>query len=72
MGIRFIDSILALVATAAFVFSAYLVGHALSSEHAGWAWASAPVFLLAGAGLGWLTARRIRTYARGRGERLHS
>lgn len=70
MGMRFLDTILTLVAASAVVFSAYLVGHALSSG-AGWAWLGAPVLLLIGIALGWLTARRIRSFASGRGEPLH-
>lgn len=71
MGIRFLDSILALVSTSMVVFSAYLIGHALSNEHAGWAWIAAPALILAGAALSWFTARRIRAYARQRGERTY-
>jgi hypothetical protein len=71
MGIRFLDSILALITAAAIVFAAYLVGHALSSDHAGWAWITAAGLLAAAAALGFLTTRRIRSYAEQRGENLH-
>lgn len=71
MGIRFLDSILVLVAASLIVFPVYLVGHALSNDHATWAWIAAPLLLAAGAGLGWLTGRRLRSYAQERGERLH-
>ena len=57
MGIRFLDSILMLVAAAAFVFTAYLVGHALSAEHAGWAWVSAAATLVASSLLAAFLAR---------------
>lgn len=70
MGLRFLDSILSLAAASAVVFSAYLVGHALSSG-AGWAWMAAPVLLVVGLALAWVTARRIRSYASSRGEPLH-
>jgi membrane protein implicated in regulation of membrane protease activity len=66
MGIRFLDSILMLLAAAAFVFAAYLVGHALSAEHAGWAWVSAGVTLAASLLLTAFLARRLRGYARRR------
>lgn len=68
MGIRFLDSILALVTTSMIVFSAYLIGHALSTDHAAWAWMSAAVLLLAAALLGWFTSRRVAAYARDHGE----
>lgn len=67
MGIRFLDSLLALLAATAVVFAAYLVGYALSGDHAGWAWITAAALLVAGAGLGLLTTRRIRSYTRQRG-----
>ena len=63
MGIRFVDSILSLLTSLAVVFSAYFVGHALSSDHAGWAWITSGVLALLGAGLGFLTVRRIRDFA---------
>ena len=71
MGIRFIDSILVLLTAALVVFGAYLIGHALSSDHAAWAWISAAVLIPAGAGLGWFTGRRFRGYAQEKGEALH-
>lgn len=72
MGLRFLDSILALVATAAVVFSAYLIGHALSSDHAAWAWVTAAGLIVGGVALGAFTARRIRTFAEERGEELRT
>jgi hypothetical protein len=53
------------------VFAAYFVGHALSNDHATWAWIAAPIMILAGAALAWLTARRVRGHAERKGERLH-
>lgn len=70
MGMRFLDSILSLLTAAAVVFSAYLVGHALSNG-ASWAWIGAAVLLVAGVILGWFTTRRVRGYAASRGEPLH-
>ena len=63
MGIRFVDSILSLLTSLAVIFSAYFVGHALSSEHAAWAWITAAVLAVLGAGLGFVTIRRIRGFA---------
>ena len=63
MGIRFIDSILALLAACTVVFSVYFVGHALASEHGEWAWITAGVLLVVGVALGFLTTRRIHDYA---------
>lgn len=63
MGLRFIDSILTLLAVSCVVFSSYFFGHALSSDHAAWAWITFAVLLLVGAALGLFTARRIRDYA---------
>ena len=63
MGIRFIDSILSLLAVCCVVFSAYFAGHALSSEHGGWAWITAAVLVVLGVALVFLTVRRIRDYA---------
>ena len=71
MGIRFLDSILSLIAAFAVVLSAYFVGHALSSDHAGWAWITAAVLLVLGAGLGFLTGRRIRDFAARRDSAVH-
>jgi hypothetical protein len=64
MGIRFLDSLLVLLAAACGVLTAYFVGHALSSEHAGWAWMTAAGLLVAAVLLGALTTRRFRSYAR--------
>jgi hypothetical protein len=72
MGLRFLDSILALLSASLVVFAAYFIGHALSNTHATWAWIAAPAMILAGAALSWFTARRIRGYAQQRGEQLHS
>jgi hypothetical protein len=63
MGIRFIDSLIMLVAVSVGVFSAYLVGHALSSEHGGWAWIGAAICMVVAAALGALLTRRLRGYA---------
>ena len=63
MGIRFIDSILSLLVASCGIFTAYLVGYALSSDHAGWAWMTAGGVLLLSLLLGALTIRRIRSYA---------
>lgn len=71
MGIRFLDSILALVTTCLVVFSAYLIGYALSSDHAAWAWISAPIMMAGALLLGWFTSRRIRNDAQERGQPLH-
>ncbi len=62
MGIRFVDSILALVTAACIPFSFYLVGHGLENMTA-WPWLSAGLVLLAGVGLGAITVRRFRSYA---------
>lgn len=71
MGIRFLDSILVLVAAAAGVFTAYLIGHGLSS-HAGWAWPAAGASLAVACLLGFLASRRIRRFASDRGEELNA
>ena len=63
MGIRFLDSILALLTACCVVFTAYFVGHALSSEHGEWAWITAAVLAVLGLGLGFVTTRRIHGYA---------
>jgi uncharacterized membrane protein (DUF441 family) len=62
MGIRFTDSILVLIAAACGVFTAYFVGHGLSTMTA-WPWITAGVLLLAALLLGAFTIRRIRRYA---------
>lgn len=71
MGIRFIDSLIMLVAASVGVFSAYLVGHALSAEHAGWAWIGAAVCLAVAGALGALLTRRLRRYGGGHGASAH-
>lgn len=63
MGIRFLDSILVLVTASCAVFSAYFVGHALSSDHAGWAWITAAVLIVLAGAIGAFTVRRIRSFA---------
>ncbi len=68
MGIRFIDSILALLAAVSFVLIAYFAGHALSSDRATWAWASAGGLAAFSALTGFIAMRRIRSYARSRKE----
>lgn len=70
MGIRFLDSILVLTAAAAGVFTAYLIGHGLSS-HAGWPWPAAGASFAFAFLLGLVAARRVRSYARDRGEDLN-
>lgn len=70
MGMRFLDSILSLLTAFAVVFSAYLVGHALSAGTS-WAWIGAAVLLVAGLVLGWVTTRRVRAYAANRDGPLH-
>ncbi|HUG42099.1 MAG TPA: hypothetical protein VMM12_16645 [Longimicrobiales bacterium] len=72
MGIRFIDSILTLLAASCVVFAAYFVGHALSSEHGGWAWITAAVLVAIGVALGLLTARRLRGFAASRDQRARA
>ncbi|MEJ2503177.1 MAG: hypothetical protein P8177_07635 [Gemmatimonadota bacterium] len=62
MGIRFVDSLIMLAAAAVGVFSAYLVGHALSIEHGAWAWIGAALCLVVAAALGALLTRRLRRY----------
>jgi uncharacterized membrane protein (DUF441 family) len=62
MGIRFVDSILALLAAVCGVLVAYFVGHGLS-EMTAWPWITAAVLLVAALGLGALTIRRVRDYA---------
>lgn len=71
MGIRFIDSLIMLVATSVGVFSAYLVGHALSSEHSAWAWIGAAICLVVAGALGALLTRRLRGYSHGADARAH-
>jgi uncharacterized membrane protein len=71
MGIRFTDSILALLAALAFVLVAYFAGHALSSEHAAWAWATAAGLAVFSAVTGFIAVRRVRGYARDKKE-VHS
>lgn len=70
MGIRFLDSILTLVAAAAGVLTAYMVGHALSA-HETWAWLAAAGSLAVAVMLGFVVNRRVRSYARGKGEDLN-
>ena len=62
MGLRFIDSILSLLAAVFGVFTAYFVGHALSADHAGWAWITAAVLAVLAALTTALTVRRIRSH----------
>ncbi len=70
MGIRFLDSILVLVAAAAGVFTAYLIGHALSA-HVSWAWLGAAGSFAVAVVLGLIASRRIRSYAQREGEDLN-
>ena len=72
MGIRFLDSLLVLLTASAGVGAAYFAGHALSLDHdAGWAWITAAALVVAAVFLGAFTSRRIRGYARERGEELN-
>ena len=71
MGIRFLDSILMLLTASAGVGAAYFAGHALSSDHAGWAWMTAAALVVVAVFLGALTSRRVRGYAREKGEELN-
>jgi len=61
MGIRFVDSILTLLAATCGVLTAYFVGHGLS-EMTPWPWITAAALLVAAGLLGALTIRRIRGY----------
>ncbi len=61
MGIRFVDSILSLLAATCGVLTAYFVGHGLS-EMTAWPWLTAAGLLVAAALLGALTIRRVRSY----------
>jgi uncharacterized membrane protein (DUF441 family) len=63
MGIRFVDSILALLTAVCGVLVAYFVGHGLS-EMTAWPWITAAVLLVAAFLLGVVTVRRVREYAR--------
>ena len=73
MGIRFLDSILLLLTACAGVGAAYFAGHALSLDHdAGWAWITAAGLVVAAVFLGATASRRVRGYARNRGEELNS
>lgn len=72
MGIRFLDSILMLLTAAAGVGAAYFAGHALSIDQAGWAWITAGALVVIALFLGAVTSRRVRGYARDKGEELNS
>jgi divalent metal cation (Fe/Co/Zn/Cd) transporter len=61
MGIRFIDSILSLVAATFGVLTAYFFGHGLS-EMTAWPWIASGLSLLVAVGLGWVVVRRVRGY----------
>ena len=71
MGIRFSDSILMLLTAAAGVGAAYFAGHALSIDHGSWAWITAAALVVVAVFLGAITSRRIRGYAREKGEELN-
>jgi uncharacterized membrane protein (DUF441 family) len=62
MGIRFVDSILALLAATTGVLTAYFVGHGLSAMTA-WPWITAAVLLAVSVLLSAVTVRRVRGYA---------
>ena len=70
MGIRFLDSLLMLLTAAAGVGAAYFAGHALSSD-AGWAWITAAALVVVAVFIGAITSRRVRGYAREKGEELN-
>lgn len=70
MGIRFLDSILMLLTATSGVGAAYFAGHALSIEHGRWAWITAGALVVVAVLIGALTSRRVRGYARTRGEDL--
>ena len=57
---KFIDTILILVAAATGVLSSYFAGHAISSEHGAWAWITAAVLLVVALAAGLLAIRRVR------------
>lgn len=65
MGIRFTDSILSLLAAALGVATAYFVGHGLS-EMTAWPWIAAGASLAGAFLVGFLTIRRVRSFAAGR------
>lgn len=71
MGIRLIDSILMLVTAAAGIGAAYFAGHALSIEDGVWAWITAGALVVTAVFLGAITSRRVRGYAREKGEELN-
>jgi hypothetical protein len=71
MGIRFLDSLLMLVTAAAGVGAAYFAGHALSIDHGRWAWITAAALVVVAVFVGALASRRIRGYARDKGEELN-
>jgi uncharacterized membrane protein (DUF441 family) len=64
MGIRFVDSILALLTAVCGVLVAYFVGHGLS-EMTAWPWIAAALLLVAAFILGAVTIRRVRDHATG-------
>lgn len=72
MGTRLLDSLLMLLTAAAGVGAAYFAGHALSIEHGGWAWLTAGGLVVVAVLVGALTSRRIRGYAREKGEKLNA
>jgi hypothetical protein len=59
MGIRFLDSILSLIAATFAVLTAYFFGHGLS-EMTAWPWIASGVSALIAVGLGWFVIRRVR------------
>lgn len=61
MRIRFIDSILSLLAATFGVLTAYFFGHGLS-EMTTWPYLASGASLIIAAGLGWLVVRRVRGY----------
>lgn len=72
MGIRFLDAVLMLLTAAAGVGAAYFAGHGLSVEDGGRAWVIAGVLVVVAVFLGALASRRVRGYAREKGEELNT
>ena len=62
MGLKFIDSLLTLLAVGPAVASVYFIGYAISVEDAPWAWITAGILLAVALMSGFLLVRRIRGY----------
>jgi hypothetical protein len=61
-----------LLTAAAGVAAAYFAGHALAIEHPGASWITAGVLVVVAVFLGAVTSRRVRGYAREKGEQLNT